>query len=262
MTTFPCGATTEVPEQRPKPIPAPSEMKIAPLTRYGARVGSSIVSEVAVSAGSSAEPWAGGEPSRGRAASIRAGVQKWRAAVASSRKEIDGIAACAAGAPTDRAVRTRMNKGRGKRIGLGTQADGEAIGAPFRYRGASPYPARPRITCRDARPRRHQPRARRECAPARSLGPRSDRRDPRPRHRGRGIRLPPRPLQLPPGDPPPARPPAQGALRPRPRPLRPRRLGRPPGRRPPTPGHLPRDRRAPPDRRPTLAPARLARRPR
>src|ERR1700743_453974 len=91
MTTLLLGETTEVPEQRPKPIPAPSEMKIAPLTRYCGSVGSSIVSEVEVSAGSSPEPWAGGVPSIGRAARIRAGVQKRRACAACSRKAIDGV---------------------------------------------------------------------------------------------------------------------------------------------------------------------------
>ena len=96
MTTLSCGETTEVPEQRPKPIPAPSEMKIAPLTRYCGSVGSSIVSEVAVSTGSSAEPWAGGVPSTGRAARIRSGVQKPRAWAGCSAKEIDGTPACAA----------------------------------------------------------------------------------------------------------------------------------------------------------------------
>src|SRR6266571_292878 len=113
MTTLLYGETTEVPEQRPKPTPAPSEMKITPLTRYWGRVGSAIVSEVAVSAGSRAEPWAGGEPSRGRAASIRARVQNRRAWAASSGKEIEGVPACdsaaapaAVGTATSRAVRT------------------------------------------------------------------------------------------------------------------------------------------------------------
>src|ERR1700750_2477364 len=65
-------------------------MKIAPLTRYLGSVGSSIVSEVEVSTGVSDEAWATRGPSIGRAARIRAGVQKRRAAPACSRKEIDG----------------------------------------------------------------------------------------------------------------------------------------------------------------------------
>ena len=91
------GETTEVPEQRPKPIPAPSEMKMTPLTRYSGAVGSAIVSEVAVSVGLSPEACAAG-PSIGRAASIRAGVQKRRVAASSAAIEIEGVDSPAAGA--------------------------------------------------------------------------------------------------------------------------------------------------------------------
>src|ERR1700759_4057318 len=77
MTTLLEGETTEVPEQRPNPIPAPSEMKMTPLTRYSGAVGSAIVSEVAVRVGLRPEAWAAG-PSIDRAASIRSGVQKRR----------------------------------------------------------------------------------------------------------------------------------------------------------------------------------------
>ena len=55
---------------------------------------------------------------------------------------------------------------------------------------------------------------------------------------------------------------AARALRPRPRPLRARRLVRAAGRGAAADRHLPRHRRPPPRRRPALAPARLARRPR
>src|SRR6201999_295566 len=91
MTTLLEGETTEVPEQRPKPIPAPSEMKITPLTRYPGAVGSAIVSEVEVRVGLSAEAWATGSgPTIGSAAFIRSGVQNERASAACSGKAIDG----------------------------------------------------------------------------------------------------------------------------------------------------------------------------
>src|ERR1700761_1652591 len=95
MTLFD-GETTEVPEQRPNPIPAPSEMKMTPLTRYPGAVGSAIVSEVAVSVGLRVEACAAG-PSIGRAASIRAGVQNRRAAASSAAIEIEGVDRAAAG---------------------------------------------------------------------------------------------------------------------------------------------------------------------
>src|SRR6201996_3539303 len=96
MTLFE-GETTEVPEQRPNPIPAPSEMKMTPLTRYSGAVGSAIVSEVAVRLGLRPEAWAAG-PSIERAASIRCGVQKRRVAPSSAAIEIEGTDSSAAGA--------------------------------------------------------------------------------------------------------------------------------------------------------------------
>ncbi len=69
------------------------------------------------------------------------------------------------------------------------------------------------------------------------------------RGRGRALLLPPRPVELSPrgpADPPAA---ARGALRPGPRPLRAGRLVRVAGRGPAPDRHLPRHRRAPPDRR-------------
>jgi len=100
MTTLLEGETTEVPEQRPNPNPAPSEMKMTPLTRYSGVVGSAIVSEVAVSVGLRPEACAAG-PSIGRAASIRRGVQKRRVTASSAAIEtegVDGIGAATAGA--------------------------------------------------------------------------------------------------------------------------------------------------------------------
>ena len=92
-------------------------------------------------------------------------------------------------------------------------------------------------------------------AAARPLGPRPDRRDPPPRDRGRGLRLPARRRPVRPGDAAPARPAAPRALRPRPRPLRPGRLVRAARRRPPAGRHLPRHRRAPRGRRTALSAA-------
>src|SRR5580698_592009 len=96
MTLFD-GETTEVPEQRPKPIPAPSEMKMTPLTRYPGAVGSAIVSEVAVNVGLRPEACAAG-PSIGCAAFIRAGVQKRRVAASFAAIEIEGVDSPAADA--------------------------------------------------------------------------------------------------------------------------------------------------------------------
>src|SRR6201996_5488891 len=97
MTTLFEGETTEGPEQRPNPIPAPSEMKMTPLTRYSGAVGSAIVSEVAVRVGLRLEACAAG-PSIGRAAFIRAGVQKRRVAASSAAIEIEGMGSEVAGA--------------------------------------------------------------------------------------------------------------------------------------------------------------------
>src|ERR1700761_5070208 len=170
-------------------------MKIAPLTRYSGAVGSVIVSEVAVRVGLSAEACAAGpSPSIGRAARIRAEVQKRCVAASWEAIETAGIAAPAAGtasAPMARAAAvTSVIRGRNGRIRMGTQADGEAMVLPFRDLRARRYPAQARITCRDARPRGDQSRTRRADAAARPLGPRPDRQGPRPWHQGRGIRLP------------------------------------------------------------------------
>ncbi len=154
-------------------------------------------------------------------------------------------------------VRARKRRGRGMGLGIiepPDRADGRQSGTAARW----PAVGRRGYAARRAGLGGHQHHPRSGQSVSRRLRPRPS-RGPAPRRgRGRAALLPRRQVELSPrgsADPPASE---ARALRPRPRPLRPGRLVRVARRGPAADRHLPRHRRPPPDRGPSVTPTGAA----